>query len=215
MLTKLKFKETFEDDGIVNVSKVTQLFRDIEEWLEDNNNRDWLVERKEWLIEMSQCLQHYVNDVERNISERKENKQDFGLSDRDDWISWVKGASNFKNILNDLRLHSEEIKVLVIQKLKKVNKAIKSEEYLTKESRKNVPKRYVIQITFHNEKGYENIAIYSDVEKITDTESALSFIDLYQNQCNEYQSVVNYRAFITTKNFQLNNTRMVEASSIL
>lgn len=215
MLTKLRFKELFEDNGIVKDREIRMLIENIEIALESNDNKNWLLDRKDWLIDLSQCLHHYVNDVERDISKRKEDKSAYGLSDRNEWLSWVEAASNFKNKLNDLRLHTEEIKVLVISKLKQINKAIQSEAYLSREANKNIPRRFAIQVTLNKGNYYENIIIYSDITKISDIDIALKYIDLYQTKSEGVKSVVNYRVFVTSKDFHLENSKMIEASSLL
>lgn len=215
MLSKKQFKELYEDDGIVKDKELRVLFKQIEVALEDNENKDWLSDRKEWLSDLSLCLLHYVNDVERDIHEKKLDKFLYGLAVRNDWLNWVESASNFKNILNDLRLHSEEIKVLVVMKLKQVNKAVKFEEHFAREAKKNIPKRYVIHASLNNGNQYENIIIYSDKNKIIDAEIALKYIDFYQSQRGLNQSVVNYRAFVASKEFYLTNSKMIEASSLI
>ena len=62
---------------------------------------------------------------------------------------------------------------------------------------------------------YENIIIYSDITKISDIDIALKYIDLYQTKSEGLKSVVNYRVFVTSKDFHLENSKMIEASSLL
>ena len=215
MLTKQKFKELYEKNGIVKDKELRVLFENIETALDDNENQTWLSERKEWLNDLSLCLLHYVNDVERDIYQKKQDKALYKLEVRSNWLTWVESASNFKSILNDLRLHSEEIKVLVSMKLKQVSKAVKSLEHFAREAKKNETKRYVIHASLNNGNQYENVIIYSDQIKIIDIETALKYIDLYQSKSSLNQSLVNYRAFVTTKDFYLTNSKMIEVSLLL
>lgn len=214
MFTKQRFKELYEVDGKIQTTIIRDLFEDIEDVLESNNNIEWLEDRNEWLKDFSDCLLHYTNDVERSISDKKNNKKMYGLQDRDKWIVWVEKVNGFKSTLEDLRRHADEIYILTNKKLKDLKKALRVKENAKSEKRKNDPKRYVIHAVFHHDGAYKNVLLFSDVIKIISQDTALEYLDLYQTNQDGLWMLVNYRAFPTRQDFELRNAEMIDVTEL-
>lgn len=213
MLTRDEFKNKYEVDGKIQTTIIRALFQDIEDSLATNNNIEWLADRDSWLKDFGDCLLHYTNEIQRNITNRKNNKVKFGFDDRQKWIVWVEKTNDFKEVLNDLRLNSIEVQKIVNSKLKSLRKKSQLKATVAAEKNKNKPIRYAIHVVFHNGSGYENILLYSDVLKITTQDLASQYIDEYQTRSQKHLVMVNYRAFQVSSDFSLKNSKMVNIAS--